>query len=1276
MRNKPGFNKPILTILIALVMLTGAAQAAMAQYIANSQALLIDAIRDVLNNGTITITGNITLTSPIVINKPGVSFTITSGAGGPFRIMASGSSDTYGTLVWGGMIQLRSGILTFQNIILDGNNINRVINIGEQGVTSATLNIRAGTVITRGLAARGGGIYLQHNDSVLNMYDGIITLNTSNGTDATRTGGVYLNAGVFNMYGGTISNNTDTGSAAGSAGAGGVYVSANNQFRIHNSSVPIIITGSTSNDWGTLVPSNVLVNWATATRSGSPAPGSLIGIRSNDSTNPTIVVTGAVSGDQNFFFSDNTSRIIDITGSNIRLNTGTTTLRTITVNNSGGSGGMGNFTVPNGRTLPDRITTPSIVPTANPTHVFDGYYSAAGGNNTKYYDKDGVRLYNTAITGNITMIANLVAPFTPITSAAITVNSNATPATGGTRGTTAIASGTNFTLGTTTWSPNHTTFAGNTAYTVSVVLNASAGYGFPATGFSATINGSTATLGTNTGGAITISRTFTTGPAAPTVGTPTVPTAAGFTANWTAPAGGSAATISYRLDVSTNSSTFSPLVGTPNNTTAISGLTQAVTGLTANTNYYYRVRAVTTNGTSDNSEVSTVVATLPGTPTGLTITPASITTNGFTATWTAPTGGSANTVSYRLQVSTSSGFTAGTFVTGFDGADPISGTTQAVSGLSAGTTYYVRVLASTTVGNGAYITGVTTITLPVAPVANAATAVNLETFTANWAATTSATSYRLDVSTSPTFASFVPGLEDITVTGTNRVLTGLHPGVTYYYRVRAVNASGAGASSNVINLTTHYQLTDSLTGTTLSPLWVAAGSNYSGTLTADTGYDLPETISIYVNNVLLTAGQYTYNSATGVITINSSYINGNIEIIGAGIGSTYTVTFNTNPGTGSGAITAGTASVVVTFGVLKPRITPPTRIGYNFNGYFTAASGGTKYYHEDGTSALIWDIDDDTTLFAQWTARTYTVTLNRQGEVGTSSIDSGAVSFTATFDSTALGGYTAPARAGYTFAGYYTAINGGGSLIVNTGGTLVSGVTGFSTGTGNGWSHNAAVTLHAHWTVKTYDITFNTNAGTGSGTITAGTTSQTATYDAAMPVVTPPSRIGYTFSGYFDSASGGNRYYNANGTSARTWNIESSTLFAQWTAHSYTITLDRQDGTDGTDTFNVSFDDTSLSPYTAPVREGYIFAGFWTATSGGDMVIDANGDFEANRTGYTNSNGQWTSTSGSVPLVARWDVATFGINLDSNGGTGGAVSHSVIYNAVPSQITSRPTQTG
>ena len=65
-----------------------------------------------------------------------------------------------------------------------------------------------------------------------------------------------------------------------------------------------------------------------------------------------------------------------------------------------------------------------------------------------------------------------------------------------------------------------------------------------------------------------------------------------------------------------------------------------------------------------------------------------------------------------------------------------------------------------------------------------------------------ATSYRLDVSTSNTFVTYVPGYQDRNVgNATSQNVTGLAANTVYYYRVRAFNGN-TSPNSNVIKAKT------------------------------------------------------------------------------------------------------------------------------------------------------------------------------------------------------------------------------------------------------------------------------------------------------------------------------------------------------------------------------------------------------------------------------------------------------------------------------------------
>jgi hypothetical protein len=76
-------------------------------------------------------------------------------------------------------------------------------------------------------------------------------------------------------------------------------------------------------------------------------------------------------------------------------------------------------------------------------------------------------------------------------------------------------------------------------------------------------------------------------------------------------------------------------------------------------------------------------------------------------------------------------------------------------------------------------------------------------FMATWDNVTGATGYLLDVSTSSSFSSYVEGYHDLDVGNvTGRVVTGLNPGTTCYYRVRPYTATGPDSYSEATTSTT------------------------------------------------------------------------------------------------------------------------------------------------------------------------------------------------------------------------------------------------------------------------------------------------------------------------------------------------------------------------------------------------------------------------------------------------------------------------------------------
>jgi hypothetical protein len=151
-----------------------------------------------------------------------------------------------------------------------------------------------------------------------------------------------------------------------------------------------------------------------------------------------------------------------------------------------------------------------------------------------------------------------------------------------------------------------------------------------------------------------------------------------FTALWNAAVGAD----SYRLDVAVDSLFSSLLAGYDD--LVVGDTSQEVTGLSPETYYYYRVRAVNiggTSGTSDTVEVMTQVQR-PDVPVAVESTDAS--DSSFVAHWEI----TARATEYRLDVATDSLF--GAFVSGYQDR-VVSELSDTVWGLTASSTYYYRV---------------------------------------------------------------------------------------------------------------------------------------------------------------------------------------------------------------------------------------------------------------------------------------------------------------------------------------------------------------------------------------------------------------------------------------------------------------------------------------------------------------------------------------------------------------------------------------------------------
>lgn len=200
-----------------------------------------------------------------------------------------------------------------------------------------------------------------------------------------------------------------------------------------------------------------------------------------------------------------------------------------------------------------------------------------------------------------------------------------------------------------------------------------------------------------------------------------------------------------------------------------------------------------------------------------------------------------------------------------------------------------------------------------------------------------------------------------------------------------------------------------------------------------------------------------------------------------------------------------------------------------------------------------------------------------------------------------------------------TASSGGKSVSLNTQGTKANSGSGTLTGTysisGNGsatksitvtfrnyndWHDDSAtknvtfnVTVPA-WT--SYTITYNANGGSGAPSKQTKYKGQSITLSS-----TKPTRTGYKFKNWNTASGGTGTAYNSGATYSTD---ASATLYAQWTANTFTITYNPNGGTGGPSTQTKTYDVNLTLSTSKPTRTNYTFKGWSTSASSTTINYD------------------------------------------------------------------------
>ncbi|MBQ9205616.1 MAG: InlB B-repeat-containing protein [Treponema sp.] len=329
--------------------------------------------------------------------------------------------------------------------------------------------------------------------------------------------------------------------------------------------------------------------------------------------------------------------------------------------------------------------------------------------------------------------------------------------------------------------------------------------------------------------------------------------------------------------------------------------------------------------------------------------------------------------------------------------------------------------------------------------------------------------------------------------------------------------------------------------------------------------------------------------------------------------NTYTVTLNSN---------GSTVAITATYGKPLPDLeTLPTLEGSTFGGYYTEEyAKGTKFIDKDGKGSTAWDLTEDTTLYAAWG---YSITYKNTKDVENTNPEIYTSEETVTLANLE--------KEGYTFTGWYDAETGGnkvesiaqgstgaktlyaqwtlitytityagldGATNPNTATTYTietdditltdASKTGYTFG---GWKNangdavtkitkgsTGDITLTAQWTTISYNITYEgLNGATNSNPVTY-------TIETATITLQNPTRTGYTFDGWFDATTDGNKVESiAQGSSG------AKTFYARWSLVTYTITYAGLDGATNPNTATSYTIETETITLQKPTKEGYTF---------------------------------------------------------------------------------------
>ena len=376
----------------------------------------------------------------------------------------------------------------------------------------------------------------------------------------------------------------------------------------------------------------------------------------------------------------------------------------------------------------------------------------------------------------------------------------------------------------------------------------------------------------------------------------------------------------------------------------------------------------------------------------------------------------------------------------------------------------------------------------------------------------------------------------------SKTVTGLEPNTTYYVKATAYNGSQRGHS-------------DYITFTTLQRYTIEYDNNTGDGSISDQYKDHGATVSLNAGTNFSKTGytlsRWDTNSGGGGTSyaLSADYsADANVTLYAIWTANPYTITLNNQSAT-----SPGSTSISVTYNANTnltgtPAITVPTKTGYDFGGYYTGIGGtGDQLIDEDGDvvasvtgftdASKNWIYANGITLYAQWTAKTISLTLSKNdvtGTDGSGSVDYDATALTSRTDAT-------NSDANYHLVGYYAEAGKTTKVLESNGNFAADNVSGYITD--GKWSRTTdPTTLYAKWAMTTYTVTFNMHdhGSVGSQEVESGST----VAKPADPVVD-----GWRFLGWFvdDGGSIGDDEFDFENTTI----TSDITIHANWEEITY-----------------------------------------------------------------------------------------------------------------------------